>query len=131
LLLGWFAAFAVDTNEPPGVPPEAAVARFTREDSGATGLYVWEVDGEPRAMAGHSGPTPRGMRVGPVYTPPDERRHGYASALVAALSQQLLDRGREFCFLFAERQNATSNHIYQAIGYEAVCEVDQYRLVEE
>ena len=71
------------------------------------------------------------MRVGPVYTPPAERRRGYAGALVAALSQQLLDTGREFCFLFTDQANPTSNHIYQQIGYAPVCDVAQYRLASE
>jgi len=93
-------------------------------------LYLWELDGTPRAIAGHSGPTPCGMRIGPVYTPPDQRRHGYASAFVAALSQQLLEGRCEFCFLFADRLNPTSNHIYQAIGYEAACDIDQYRTAD-
>lgn len=91
------------------------------------GMYVWDVAGMVVAMAGHSGPTPHGMRVGPVYTPQDLRGRGYASALVAALSQMLLDGGRQFCFLFTDLANPTSNHIYQTIGYEPVTDVDNYR----
>ena len=48
-------------------------------------------------------------------------------ATVAALSQLLLDSGRKFCFLFTDLSNPTSNHIYQAIGYRPVCDVDEYR----
>lgn len=130
LLLDWFTAFAIDTHEPPGVPAAAAIAHFTESDPAWAGLYLWEDGDTPRAMAGYSGPTRHGSRIGAVYTPPEQRRHGYASALVAAISQQLLDGGRDFCFLFAERLNATSNHIYREIGYEAVIEVDQYLLEE-
>jgi hypothetical protein len=130
-LVGWFDAFAEDVDDPPPRDPEGAFERFVPGRRGAVGLYVWEVDGEPRSMAGHSGPTPHGMRVGPVYTPPAERRRGYAGALVAALSQRLLDEGREFCFLFTDLANPTSNHVYQEIGYEPVCEVTQWRVVEE
>ena len=131
LLIEWFAAFAIDTNDPDPIDPAAAADRLIAGESSALGLYLWEVDGEPRSMAGHSGPTPRGMRVGPVYTPPDQRRHGYAGALVAALSQRLLDGGREFCFLFTDLANPTSNHVYQEIGYEPVCDVTQWRVVED
>jgi predicted GNAT family acetyltransferase len=63
----------------------------------------------------------------PVYTPPALRGRGYASALVAAVSQAQLDAGRRFCFLFTDLANPTSNRIYQDIGYEAVCDVDEYR----
>ncbi len=88
-------------------------------------LYLW-VDGEPVSLAGVGGPTPNGIRIGPVYTPPAARRRGYASALVAAVSQAELDAGRRFCFLFTDLANPTSNHVYQDIGYEPVRDVDAY-----
>jgi len=93
---------------------------------GGRGLWVWVDDGLV-AMAGASGRTPNGIRVGAVYTRPDKRRRGYASSLVAALSQAQLDAGRRFCFLYTDLANPTSNHVYQAIGYEPVCDVDEYR----
>ena len=67
------------------------------------------------------------MRVNAVYTPPGLRGRGYASACVAALSQKLLDEGRRYCFLFTDLANPTSNRIYQAVGYEAVVDVDEYK----
>jgi predicted GNAT family acetyltransferase len=45
---------------------------------------------------------------------------------VAALSQTLLDQGRMYCFLFTDLANPTSNHIYQAIGYQPICDVNEY-----
>ncbi len=61
-----------------------------------------------------------------MYTPPEARRRGYASALVASVSQAALDAGRRFCFLFTDQANPTANHIYQAIGFEPVRDVDAY-----
>jgi predicted GNAT family acetyltransferase len=89
-------------------------------------LLLWCVDGVPVSMAGSTGPTPHGIRIGAVYTPPEYRQRGYASACVAYLSQMMLDSGRKFCFLFTDLSNPTSNHIYQQIGYEPVCDVDNY-----
>jgi predicted GNAT family acetyltransferase len=40
------------------------------------------------------------------------------------LTQQLLDGGRRFCFLFTDLANPTSNSIYQRIGYRPVSDVD-------
>jgi predicted GNAT family acetyltransferase len=77
-------------------------------------------------MCGTSRSTPNGSRIGPVYTPPDLRRRGYASAVVAAASQAQLDAGARFCFLFTDLANPTSNRIYQAIGYEPVRDVEVY-----
>lgn len=92
------------------------------------GLWLWE-DGQPDAplsMVGYGGRTPHGMRIGPVYTPREHRGRGYASALTAGVSQMLLDGGRQFVFLFTDLGNPTSNHIYQQIGYQPVCDVDVY-----
>jgi predicted GNAT family acetyltransferase len=89
-------------------------------------LHLWE-DGEVVSVAGVGSETPHGIRIGPVYTPPAMRNRGYASALVAAVSQAAIDGGRRFCFLFTDLANPTSNHVYQAIGYRPVRDVDAYR----
>lgn len=89
-------------------------------------MYLWDNDG-PVAMTATGGPTPHGGRVYAVYTPPEHRRRGYASACVAAVSSQLLARGLRYCFLFTDLDNATSNHIYQQIGYQPVAPWDWYR----
>jgi hypothetical protein len=87
---------------------------------------IWD-DGQAVSMAGFGGRTPNGIRIGPVYTPPELRGRGYASALTAALTQRLLDEGRQFCFLFTDLANPTSNSIYQRIGYRPVSDVDLWR----
>jgi hypothetical protein len=77
-------------------------------------------------MTGNTGPTPNGIRIGPVYTPPEHRGKGYASNLVATQSQWLLDSGRRFCFLYTDLANPISNSIYQRIGYRQVAESAEY-----
>ena len=81
---------------------------------------MWE--GQPVSLAGFGGPTPNGLRIGPVYTPPQHRGHGYGSAVTAAASHVALDRGKRFCFLYTDLANPTSNAIYERIGYVRVCE---------
>jgi predicted GNAT family acetyltransferase len=88
-------------------------------------IYLWE-DGHPVSMASRSRPTSRGICLSLVYTPPEWRGRGYATACVAGLSQLLLDSGREFCVLFTDLANPTSNHIYQTIGYAPVCDFSEY-----
>jgi predicted GNAT family acetyltransferase len=61
-----------------------------------------------------------------VYSPPEKRGHGYASACTAAVSQMLLDNGRKFCFLYTDLRNPTSNKIYQQIGYQPVLDFAEY-----
>ena len=93
------------------------------------GIFFWEADGELVAMAGAGGRTPNGIRIGPVYTPPNHRRKGYGTALVADLTALMLGRGRTFCFLFTDLANPTSNSIYSQIGYVPVIDCTMYDLV--
>ncbi|HUY75444.1 MAG TPA: GNAT family N-acetyltransferase, partial [Ktedonobacterales bacterium] len=124
LLIDWMQAFA--DEELLGEPHDAERVVDNILASPDRAIYLWEDAGRPVSLAAYGSPTPNGIRVGPVYTPPEARGHGYASACVAALSQLLLDSGRRFCFLFTDLANPTSNHIYQAIGYEPVADVDMY-----
>jgi uncharacterized protein len=78
--------------------------------------FFWEVEGKPVAMAALARPSARGIAVNAVYTAPEQRRHGYASALVAAVSTEGLGRGKEFCILYTDLMNPTSNSIYQKIA---------------
>ena len=122
LVLDWIGAFHREALEPVTASELAALTDRWLGGHGRT-LYLWE-DGEVVSLAGIGSPTPNGLRIGPVYTPPERRRHGYASALVAAMSQGALDTGRRFCFLFTDLANPTSNHVYQSIGYVPVRDVD-------
>jgi predicted GNAT family acetyltransferase len=89
-------------------------------------MQLWIDNGLPVSMTGVGSPTPHGIRIGPVYTPLDLRRRGYASNLVAAACVAALESGRQFCFLFTDLANPTSNHIYQEIGFEPVTDVDRW-----
>jgi hypothetical protein len=88
-------------------------------------LFIWD-DGDPVSMVAKARHSTHGIVVNLVYTPPAHRNRGYASAAVAALSQQLLDAGWEFCALFTDLANPTSNSIYQKIGYRPVADFDEY-----
>jgi len=85
-------------------------------------LFLW-VGNEPKSMAARTRPTPHGEAITFVYTPPSQRRKGYATAVVAQLSQRILDDGRQFCTLYTDLSNSTSNSIYQRIGYKKITDV--------
>lgn len=91
-------------------------------------FYFWE-DEKPVSLAGITRPTARGISIGPVYTPPAYRGCGYASSAVARLSQDMLDSGKEYCALFTDLANPTSNSIYQKIGYKPVGDFTLYRFL--
>jgi uncharacterized protein len=88
-------------------------------------LFIWD-DGGPVSMVTKVRHSTHGIVVSLVYTPPAYRNHGYASAAVAALSQQMLDAGWAFCALFTDLANPSSNSIYRRIGYRPVADFDEY-----
>lgn len=125
LLVGWMDAFLREAL-PHGDPEQAVAMVDSSLRTGTRIFHLWEHDGRPVSVAGVTGPTPNGIRVGPVYTPPADRGHGFASAVTAAVSQAQLDQGRRFVFLFTDVTNPTSNKVYRAIGYEPVIDIDQW-----
>ena len=116
-LLQWFQAFDIEAFGEPQADTERVVDLLLRRG----GVYLWE-NGVPVSMAAGRWSTPNGGRIGPVYTPPEYRKKGYATAGVAAISQVLLEQGCRYCFLFTDLANPTSNHIYHFIGYRPVCD---------
>jgi uncharacterized protein len=131
LLLAWFVAFereALPHHDDDLEQIERSLDR--RFASEGAGLWIWEDGREPVSLAGFSGRTPTGIRIGPVYTPPELRRRGYATTLVADLSRWLLEQGHRACFLFTDLANPTSNRIYIEIGYERVCDALEFRFRE-
>jgi uncharacterized protein len=105
-------------------PERARQVIGARIDAG--NLFAWEVENHPVAMAGLTRPTARTISVNSVYTPPARRRRGFASALVAAISQVGLSRGKQACVLYTDLANPTSNSIYPKIGYRPVCDSRHY-----
>lgn len=96
-----------------------------RARSGMT--YFWEVDGQPVSMAALARPSRHAICVNLVFTPPHLRGRGYASMVVAQVSQAGLNQGFQFCTLYTDLSNPTSNSIYQKLGYRPVCDSRQYQ----
>lgn len=84
-------------------------------------LWIWDVDGEPVSMVGYRLPVFGVSRIGPVYTPPEHRRHGYAGALTSHVSAKILADGNQAC-LYTDLANPTSNKIYHQAGYRPVAD---------
>lgn len=116
----WFQDFTREALEEE--PPDDHIALIEQRIRDGI-VYLWLHEGRPVSMACSGGTTPSGVRISGVYTPPDCRGRGYASACVAALSQHLLDSGRRHCFLYTDLDNPTANRLYAAIGYRPVCDV--------
>ena len=136
LIVEWSEAFVVDAHA--GLPRTGDRPTAEQEGEGRTPVearvaqgraWLWD-DGGPVSYVGHNVRTADVVRVGPVYTPPERRGRGYASALVAAVSQHLLDDGAVACSLYTDLANPTSNKIYAAVGYRPVQDVTDFRFVD-
>lgn len=119
IIAGWIRAFAADALPKSEQLTEAAALKKAEDIINAGRMFVWDVKGKPVAQAAVSG-TQNTARISMVYTPPEERGHGYAKSVVAWLSQQQLDMGKSMCCLYADARNPVSNSIYRKIGYEFV-----------
>jgi hypothetical protein len=123
LLQEWTAAFQRDTHEPWDEQP---VRAFVAHQLADQTLFVWEHDG-PAAMVALQGATARGIRVTHVYAPPERRGQGHARRAVAAVTRRMIDAGRAFCVLYADKNNETSNALYQRVGYRPLSEASEWR----
>jgi len=123
--LEWLAAWQVRFAEQAGLSAAeraadmrtVVAARLARGE-----MVVWAIDGQPVSSAAFVPTTPAGDagRINAVLTLEQERGKGYASACVAALSRQLLDRGWRYCLIFADRGNPITTRIYPRLGYREI-----------
>jgi predicted GNAT family acetyltransferase len=122
LLVEWAGEFCREAN----IEDETAFTQAQIPNQITKGsLYVWD-NGEAVSMADLRRETTQGFAVSLVYTPPSSRRRGYATSCVAELTKRVLDSGKKFCCLYTDLANPTSNSIYQKIGYQPVCDVQDW-----
>jgi predicted GNAT family acetyltransferase len=119
LATDWLVRFCEDAGTSMPDPRENFLSR----------LYAyrfWEVDGEPVSMAAHAPlvDTPAGAvaRIGPVFTPREHRRRGFAGAITASVVEHVLPQVSTV-MLFTDAANPTSNGVYERLGFRAVAEV--------
>jgi GNAT superfamily N-acetyltransferase len=119
MIAGLQAAFqveAVHMLNPPADPRPGLVESMRR----GAGHLLWEVDGDPVAYATARRPTAGMSRIGPVYTPPAHRGHGFGSAVTAAATAWAGQAGAREVVLFTDLANPVSNAIYPRLGYRPV-----------
>lgn len=94
-------------------------------------IYLWEAPGgEIVSMAATVRPMEHGDAINAVYTLPEHRGKGYCQNTVAAICQEKLNEGKEYCTLFVDKKNPISNRVYQKIGFEIIENCYEYKLVK-
>lgn len=126
LIEGWFTIFEEDTGLP--TTPLEDVKKRVASFVGEREVFLWEHDGKVVSMMKKSRPTQHGVTVSLVFTPHEERKKGYARTMVAACSTELL-KSYNFCVLYTDLMNPTSNKIYQEIGYKRIADSVQLGFV--
>ncbi len=123
LVSEWRHAFIVEAASPTSQSiPEQDITPFIEKGV----VYLWEYSENPVSMVMKGRPTDHGMSVTLVYTPPELRRNGYATACVAGVCRDILKSGCHFCTLYTDLSNPTSNSIYMKIGFKPVCDSVEY-----
>ena len=118
LVTDWFTAFAREVHDMDGGGDQADAVRERLSHQGVT---LWQTaPAEPVSLAALTRHVAGMVRVGPVYTPPELRGHGYASAVTAAVSERARANGADEVLLYTDLANPVSNSIYQRIGYRPV-----------
>jgi GNAT superfamily N-acetyltransferase len=123
LAVAWWGEFVAETHViDAGSESRAATVDF-RIGEGL--LFLWQDDGAPMSLVSLNPAVAGVVRIGPVYTPPEARRRGYASSSVAAVSRRALNAGAHTCMLYTDLANPTSNKIYADVGYRRVAEWEE------
>lgn len=133
LVASWYEAFMADADEQAGREPGVSAHETPTDEEmarriGTGRVFVWvDDDDRPVNVTAATLPAYGVSRIGPVYTPPEERGRGYASAAVYAVSRLLRQSGEQPC-LFTDQANPTSNRIYEAIGYRPLVDMANLRV---
>ncbi len=125
LILDWKQRFIDEAleNEPITEESRNRLMQAIRKQK----IFALYHEGKIRSITQMAGKTPHGNFVNLVYTPPEYRKQGYATACVAEVSQKILQNGNDYCCLFTDLANPTSNHIYHLIGFKPIMDVNQFQ----
>lgn len=96
-------------------------------DSG--NFYALIKDDKIVTVAASNRKTTDGRAINMVYTPPEYRGLGYSTCCVKQLTQIILNES-DYAFLYADKANLISNHVYEKLGYNVFGEFSQYNLKE-
>jgi len=128
LIEKWFNLFEKDAGVPltPMEDVKKRVASFVDEQE----VFFWEDNGKVVSMMKKARPSKHGVTVSFVFTPKEERKKGYARTMVAAGTKELLKK-YDFCVLYTDMMNPTSNKIYMEIGYERIADSVQLGFISK
>lgn len=124
LVAGYLAGFVQDCFGMESAPDDHLDYAAAVTESGK--LRLWVDRDQPVSMVNLAHQSARYARINEVYTPHEFRKHGYASAAVAALCAELLSNDLT-PMLYADAANPDSNKVYQSVGFKRTGSVADLR----
>jgi len=122
----YYIQFATECN----VPFEIDTAKEKTDKLVESGnFYALVKDTKVVTVAASNRKTVDGRAINMVYTPPEYRGMGYSTCCVKQLTKIILDEC-DYAFLYADKANLISNHVYEKLGYRVFGEFSQYNLVD-
>lgn len=119
----WVLAFYNELGQTDLLPPQDWLVEKIRQGQ----IIFWEFQATPVAMAGCLFQSRNGGSIGYVYTPPEQRDHGYGSAVTAAVAERFLSRENGVAWLYVDKKNTVAQRCYTRIGFKAVCGSGKYQ----
>ena len=105
-----------------------AYRQSTRQGIAAEKIWLWEV--KNGAFGGYikwSNVNAEGAKIGHVYTAPAHRGQGIASHLMAHVLREIFDHHqKQWCVLFSNTENPTSNRVYERLGFHPYGTYQEY-----
>jgi RimJ/RimL family protein N-acetyltransferase len=131
-IVRWQVAFAVECLHDEEGPSLHASSRTSVQHKLEEG-HLWVVEKRtaegayiPVGTSGFNAALREAVQIGPVYTPPELRRRGYARAVVAASLLDARAEGVRTAILFTAEDNLPAQKAYAALGFR---QVGAFRLV--
>ena len=111
-----YTAFQAETPT-----PSTPVLPLVQERMQDRRLWLWEDgSGRPVSLAARTAAVAGVARIAPVYTPPEQRRRGYAGAVTAACTADALARDADRVVLYTDLADPSANAMYQRIGFRPI-----------
>ena len=132
LLLQWTVNFIKECNLHPQMDSLLLAKKYLETHEKIKGFrFIKNEMNEIVSMAAKHREFEDYATISMVYTPIEHRRYGHGKRVTALLVKELLEGKYNFCNLFTEMKNPTSNRIYQEIGFEILGEVVSFEFVDE
>ena len=114
MLAAWLERFSAEIDHPAPADALAIAGHMVQSNH----VDVWVVGDEVVCMVGYRDAAGV-VRIGPVYTPPEHRNHGYGRRLTYEVTAEAIRRPDvDHAMLFTDAANPVSNSIYQQAGYQ-------------